>query len=146
MVNFFIEDVDYELSLLASVPPWLASLVELEEQDISELNYIFCSDEYLLQINRQYLNHDCFTDIITFDNADRSGSLEGDIFISLDRVHENSAIHQTTFFSELLRVIVHGLLHLIGFDDKDDKSKATMRKMEDKYLDLYFQSFHKADS
>ena len=146
MVNFFTEGVDYKLSLLSSVPPWLVSQAELEQKHLSELNYIFCSDEYLLQINRQYLSHDFFTDIITFDNADHPGLLEGDIFISLDRVRENSAIHQTTFFSELLRVIIHGLLHLIGFDDKDDKSKAIMRKMEDKYLDLYFQNFHKADS
>jgi len=145
LVNFFTENVDYEISLLSSVPPWLKFLAELEEQDISELNYIFCSDEYLLQINRQYLNHDFFTDIITFDNSERPNLVEGDIFISLDRVRENSAIHQTTFFSELLRVIAHGLLHLVGYGDYDDKSKATMRKMEDKYLDLYFQSFHKAD-
>lgn len=146
MIQFFNEDTDLDHGPLSSVPSWLIRTAADENTTISELNYIFCSDDYLLEINRTYLDHDYYTDIITFDNSDHSGILEGDIFISIDRVGENSSIHQTSFQAELLRVIIHGLLHLLGYDDHNEKSKITMRKMEDKYLDLYFQSFHKADS
>ena len=121
----------------------LKLLVESDGFSLDEVNFIFCSDNYLLQINISYLQHDYFTDIITFDNSDLPDVIEGDIFISIDRVSENSQLVQTSFQHELLRVVIHGILHLMGYDDKDDFSKNTMRKMEDKCLSLYFSSFHK---
>ena len=142
MVNFFTEDIQFDPSILSSSPNWIFTLARQEGFTIETLNFIFCSDSYLLQVNREYLQHDFFTDIITFDNSDSSDVLEGDIFISIERVQENSFLHQTTFLHELLRVIAHGVLHLIGYDDKDKISKTTMRKMEDKSLDLYFKDFH----
>ena len=120
---------------------WLQDVALSEGCEISDLNYIFCSDEYLLKVNIEYLSHDFYTDIITFDNSDLPQLLEGDIFISIERVLENSQHQQTTFFPELLRVIVHGTLHLIGYDDKDDHSQQVMRSMENKCLDLYFREF-----
>jgi len=146
LIQFFNEDIEFGHNLLSPVPSWLTHAATDENMIIGDLNYIFCSDNYLLEINRNYLDHDYYTDIITFDNCDQAGHIEGDIFISLDRVRENSSLHQTSFQAELLRVIIHGLLHLIGYDDRDDNSQITMRKMEDKYLDLYFQSFYKAGS
>lgn len=142
MVNFFTEDIQFDSSILSSCPNWIFTLARQEGFTIETLNFIFCSDSYLLQVNREYLQHDFFTDIITFDNSDSSDILEGDIFISIERVQENSSLHQTTFLHELLRVIAHGVLHLLGYDDKDKISKTTMRKMEDKSLDLYFKDFH----
>ncbi len=146
MIQFFNEDIEFGHNFLSPVPSWLTHAATDEKMIIGDLNYVFCSDNYLLEINRTYLDHDYYTDIITFDNCDQPGHIEGDIFISLDRVRENSSLHQTSFQAELLRVIIHGLLHLIGYDDRDDNSQITMRKMEDKYLDLYFQSFYKAGS
>lgn len=124
------------------MPAWLDIVAASEGFKISEINYIFCSDEYLLQINRQYLKHDYYTDIITFDNSENQEFIEADIFVSTERVKENSHLEQTSFFSELLRVIVHGLLHLIGYDDSNLDLKQLMRNMEDKYLDLYFRTFN----
>jgi probable rRNA maturation factor len=143
LVHFFTEDIQFDPSLLSSSPSWIFTIAQREGFTIDTLNFIFCSDSYLLQVNLDYLQHDYFTDIITFDNSDSPHVLEGDIFISIERVGENTLLHKTTFFHELLRVMAHGVLHLIGFDDKDEISKNTMRKMEDKYLDLYFKDFHK---
>lgn len=145
MIYFFTEDIDFDLSLLSFTPPWVIAFSEAEGFSIDSLNFIFCSDQYLLQINRDYLQHDYFTDIITFDNSEAENILEGDIFISVDRVLDNATHLQTSFFQELLRVIAHGVLHLIGFDDKDEISKNTMRLMEDKFLNLYFNDFHKSE-
>ncbi|MEK6475949.1 rRNA maturation RNase YbeY [Catalinimonas sp. 4WD22] len=133
------------MSILSSTSSWINKAILNEGFQLENLNYIFCSDAYLLQINITYLQHDYYTDIITFDNSESSKLIDGDIFISTDRVLDNSQAEQTTFFQELLRVIIHGALHLMGYDDKDDISKSSMRKMEDKYLDLYFQDFHKSE-
>lgn len=145
MVHFFTEDIEFDLSILSSTPSWINKAILNEGFQLENLNYIFCSDPYLLHINITYLQHDYYTDIITFDNSESSHLIDGDIFISTERVLDNSQIEQTTFFQELLRVIIHGALHLMGYDDKDDISRITMRKMEDKYLDLYFQDFHKSE-
>lgn len=144
MVNFFTEDTSIDLSILTFVPSWISTVSCIEGYTIESLNYIFCSDAYLLQINIEYLQHNYFTDIITFDNSDFSKVLDGDIFISIDRVEENAQIMQISFLHELLRVIIHGVLHLMGHDDKDDISKTDMHKMEDIFLDLYFREFHKS--
>lgn len=144
MVHFFNEDIDFDLSVLTSTSSWIKKAILNEGFQLENLNYIFCSDAYLLQVNITYLQHDYYTDIITFDNSESSQIIDGDIFISIERVEDNSQTEQTTFFQELLRVIIHGALHLTGYDDKDTISKSIMRKMEDKYLDLYFQDFHKS--
>lgn len=143
MIQFHTEDISFDFHQLSNIPSWIESVVASEDFSLQEVNFIFCSDQYLLQINIFYLQHDYFTDIITFDNSDQPGVIEGDIFISIDRVQENSLLQQTSFINELLRVVIHGILHLMGYDDKDDNSKITMRKMEDKCLSLYFSSFHK---
>lgn len=106
--------------------------------DIS-LTYIFCSDEYLLQMNRQFLDHDTYTDIITFDLSTEAGDLTGEIYISIERVAENASKFGVEYGNELHRVIFHGALHLCGFKDKAAADKKKMREMEDKCLKAYFK-------
>ncbi|WKN46099.1 rRNA maturation RNase YbeY [Tunicatimonas pelagia] len=144
MIQFFVEDIDFDpQNLLVPTPDWLLEVVSQHNQSVQEINYIFCSDEYLLSINQQYLSHDYYTDIITFDNRDDiNQSLEGDIFISIDRVRENAHQLSASFLSEFLRVIVHGILHLLGFKDSTDAEKLEMRSLENKFVNLYFQNFH----
>lgn len=142
MVHFFVEDLTFDHSIYTlHVATWLQTVASLEQHPIIDLNYIFCSDSYLLNINQEFLQHDYYTDIITFNNSDVSSYLEGDIFISIDRVQENSTLLHIDFFEELLRVIIHGLLHLLGYDDTTPSSKEIMRQLENKYLLLYFQKF-----
>jgi len=108
-----------------------------EGQSIGEINYIFCSDEYILSINEEYLNHDYYTDIITFDNRDNTqDDIEADIFVSVDRVQENAQMIQVPFDTELRRVMVHGLLHLLGYHDKSEEEISQMREKEEAYLSL----------
>lgn len=107
-----------------------------EKMYVGSINFIFCSDIYLLQINQQYLNHDNYTDIITFDNSELQLEISGDIFISIERVYENSKKFSGSFLSELYRVMIHGILHLIGYKDKSNKDKDAMRRKEDYYLSL----------
>lgn len=142
MVQFFLEDTFFDLSLLTFAPAWLQQVIGSEQQSLQSLNFILCSDPYLLDINREFLQHDYFTDVITFDQRDSpDGDVEGDIFISIDRVLENSHLHQTVMLHELLRVMVHGALHLLGYHDKDEDSQQQMRNLEDQYLSLYFLHF-----
>ncbi len=101
------------------------------------LNFIFCTDAYLLELNRKYLNHDYYTDIITFPYRQYPQPLEADIYISIDRVNENALQRGISFQDELLRVIIHGVLHLLGFDDHTPVEKARMREMEDQCIELY---------
>jgi probable rRNA maturation factor len=136
-INFFTEDVTFKVPNPRKTSAWLKSAIAKEKRSLSQLNYIFCSDTYLNRINQQYLNHTSLTDIITFDNSDGSGVIEGDIFISIDRIDENAIKFKTNFQTELLRVIVHGALHLIGYTDKTAKAKVEMRKKEDAYLSLF---------
>lgn len=103
---------------------------------MGELNYIFCTDPYLHNINRRFLKHDTYTDIITFDNSTVQDFIEADIYISLDRVRENARKFNVTFDEELHRVMVHGLLHLAGYGDKSPSEKVLMKKKEDAYLSL----------
>jgi probable rRNA maturation factor len=108
------------------------------KRDLVYLNYIFCSDEYLLQINRDHLNHDYYTDIITFNLSLDKKIIEGEVYISVDRVKENAKVNHTTFKNELHRVLFHGVLHLCGFKDKTRKEEAIMRSTEDYWLAQYF--------
>ncbi|KAA0990634.1 rRNA maturation RNase YbeY [Dyadobacter aurulentus] len=137
MLNFFSEDVDFSLPRPLKTKKWLKNTSESEGYEIIELNYIFCSDEYLLEINKQYLDHDYFTDIITFDNSEEDKQLEGDIYISIDRVKENAETFHADFETELRRVLVHGLLHLVGYADASEEQKSLMRAKENQYLTLF---------
>ena len=117
---------------------WIENVIQLEGQKIGEINYIFCDDNYLLKINISSLKEDSLTDIITFDY--RVGDIiSSDIFISIDRVKENSSIFENSFSDELNRVMIHGILHLIGYDDKNDKDKMKMKEKEDYYLKILSQ-------
>src|ERR1700759_1099644 len=117
-ISFFEEDIKFKLKDKTLVRKWITETILAEGFQLSELNYIFCSDSYLLQINRQYLDHDTYTDIITFDNSETERVITGDIFISIDRVRENALKFSITETDELHRVIIHGALHLLGYTDK----------------------------
>ncbi|MES2275305.1 MAG: rRNA maturation RNase YbeY [Bacteroidota bacterium] len=117
-----------------AVRKWIKDTVIAEGFKLSELNYIFCSDAYLLRINQEYLNHDTYTDIITFDNSEIAQTIVGDIFISIERVMENARKFNVPQATELHRVMIHGALHLLGYKDKGSASKKLMTQMEDKYL------------
>lgn len=137
MVIFFNEDIDFKFLGKNNFKVWLKKVADKEGFKLGNLNYIFCSDTYLLKINVEYLNHDTFTDIITFDNSEEDNIIEGDIFISIERVKENSFTLNTVFDEELKRVVVHGLLHLCGYDDHSVEDKAEMRRLESEYI-LFF--------
>jgi probable rRNA maturation factor len=133
-VQFFEEDISYKLKNKAAVKKWITDTVRAEGFILKELSYIFCSDIYLLQVNRQFLNHNYFTDIITFDNSAGDGLIVGDIFISIERVRENAAKFNMPLLDELHRVIIHGVLHLVGYNDKTPADKEKMTLKEDFYL------------
>jgi len=137
MLNFFTENVDFDLLRPLKTKKWIKNTSISEGYEIADLNYIFCDDDYLLEINKQYLDHDYFTDIITFDNSEEDNVIEGDIYISVDRVRENAATFHADFETEMRRVLIHGLLHLMGYDDTDEKLKSAMRAKEDQYLLLF---------
>ncbi|MEA5258610.1 rRNA maturation RNase YbeY [Arcicella aquatica] len=139
MIVFFNEDIDFKFSQKNQLKAWLKKVAELEGFKVGDLNYIFCSDEYLHKINVEYLDHDTYTDIITFDNSEEEEMIEGDIFVSIERVKENSQELKTEFLDEFKRVLVHGLLHLCGYDDHSDEDEAQMREIESKYI-LIFNS------
>ncbi|HEV7348763.1 rRNA maturation RNase YbeY [Telluribacter sp.] len=136
MIHFFKEDVSFKVPSPVKTKQWLKAVVRAEGQHLNHLNYIFCSDEYLLNVNRQYLEHDYYTDIITFDTSDEEEVVEGDIFVSIDRIKENAQTLNKTFEEEFRRVLVHGVLHLLGFDDTTEEKKVEMRKKEDDYLQI----------
>lgn len=133
MIAFLTEDITFKLKEKLKHKAWLKDVAKVEGFKIGELNYIFCSDAYLLDINQKYLGHDTLTDIVTFDNSEDPSILEGDIFISVERVRENALTFDTES-SELKRVMVHGLLHLIGYKDKGKAQKELMSKKENEHL------------
>jgi probable rRNA maturation factor len=134
----FLEPID--LRDRTRLKRFLASLFKKEGKQLDELQYIFCSDDYLLDINRQYLNHDYYTDIITFDLSEMGQSINAEIYISVDRVRENAREFGSSLRQELHRVIFHGALHLCGYKDKTSAQEKEMRKMEEKYLTLWMRS------
>lgn len=136
MIRFFSEETDFRLPQPRKTSTWVKAIIKIEKATLNELNYIFCSDEYLREINLQYLNHTSFTDIVTFDNSDGSGVIEGDIFISIERIRENAEKFKTSFDEELHRVMIHGVFHLLGYSDKSIRAKNLMRKKEDGALSL----------
>jgi probable rRNA maturation factor len=136
MIQFCTEDITFSLKEKLKHKAWLNEVAKQEGKKILELSYVFCSDEYLLQINQEYLNHDTLTDIVTFDNSEDPKKIEGDVFISIDRVKENGEKLGTSE-TELERVMVHGLLHLLGYKDKKKEDKALMTEKEDFYIKQY---------
>lgn len=134
-INFFTEKIRFKLSNERKTSNWIKSIVKKEGYSISEINFIFCSDEHLSEINHQYLNHKTLTDIITFDYSIEK-NLQADIFISIPRVKENATKFKVEFETELHRVIIHGVLHLMGFTDKTKSQKSIMREKEDACLSL----------
>lgn len=133
-INLFIEDIELKIKNKLGLKRWLKYTIENEGFKLVELNYIFCSDEYLHAMNVNYLKHDTLTDIITFDNSEFEKEIVGDIFISIDRVKDNSLTFKTSFEDELHRVMVHGALHLLGYKDKKKEEKEKMREKENVYL------------
>ena len=135
LITFHSENIPFELENSNKVVDWICSTILTEKKFLGEISYIFCNDEYLHKMNVEYLNHDTLTDIITF-NYSKGNTLSADIFISLERVKENANEFKVSFQDELHRVIIHGILHLIGYDDKTDADKTAMRSKEDFYLSL----------
>jgi probable rRNA maturation factor len=133
-IHFFEEDVTYKLKDKLKVKQWIKDTIVAEGYKLQELTYIFCSDAYLLQINQQYLDHDTYTDIITFDNSEYEGEIVGDIFISIPRIQENAVKFKVPEADELHRVIIHGALHLLGYKDKTPADNKNMTQKEDHYL------------
>jgi probable rRNA maturation factor len=135
-IYFFCEDVRFRAPSIKATRAWLEEVARSEGLSIGSLNYVFCSDAFLSKINLEYLGHNTLTDIITFAIADDFTHIEGEIYISVERVRENAQKYRVSFDKELHRVIVHGLLHLAGYDDKTDRDKKIMRKKETAYLSL----------
>jgi probable rRNA maturation factor len=134
-IQFFEEGISYTLKNKTAVRKWINDTIVAEGYKLRELTYVFCSDAYLLQMNQQYLDHDTYTDIITFDNSEEEGLIIGDIFISAERIKENSAKFAVTETHEMHRVMIHGTLHLLGYGDKTAADKKKMTLKEDFYLD-----------
>jgi len=135
MINFNYE-TDFNLDNEEMIASWLSNVITSENKKEGEINYIFCDDDYLHKINVEYLNHDTLTDIISFDYT-VGNELNGDIFVSVERVKENAEDFNVSFDDELKRVIVHGVLHYCGFKDKNESDELLMRKKEDEKLALF---------
>jgi len=137
-VCFFSEYKKFSLKNRVILKLFIESIFKKEKRPLSSINYIFCSDKRLLEINRQFLKHDYYTDIITFDLSD-TNAIHAEVYISIERVKENATTLKASFKSELHRVIFHGALHLCGYKDKSDTEKKKMRQKEDVYLSCYFK-------
>ena len=134
-ISFHAEDVPFPLDNEEQVAAWLREGVRSHRKELVNLSFIFVSDERLYEMNNEYLRHDYYTDVITFDYSDVDG-IAGDVFISVERVRENAGLFKDSFQRELSRVIIHGVLHLLGFGDKTRKEKEKMREEEEKLLNL----------
>ena len=137
-IQFYFIDVKITLSERRRLKTFIERMFRNEGIQINSLVIIFCSDEYLLGVNRRFLNHDYYTDIITFNLADKEELVEGEIYISTDRIRENALINKVALQNELHRIIFHGVLHLCGFKDKKSNEKTLMTIEENKYLKMYF--------
>ena len=135
IINFYSE-TDFELQEQAGYEAWLKRVIASEDKKLEEVSFIFCDDEYLLEINQKYLDHDTYTDIISFDNC-VGNILAGDIFISTERVAENSLEYGVDFEEELRRVLAHGILHFCGYNDKSDRESAEMRRKEEEKMRMF---------
>jgi rRNA maturation RNase YbeY len=138
-IQYCSEDISIPKIQKRKITRWIKETITSEGKVTGDISFIFCSDAYLLEVNKQYLNHDYFTDIITFDYVENN-LISGDIFISCDRVKENAAQFKTGFENELSRIIIHGVLHLLGYKDKSKKEKLRMTDKENFYLKELFDS------
>ena len=135
MINYFFENIDPK-NIDPTISIWLEDLILSENKKAGDINYIFCDDDYLLKVNQDYLDHDYYTDIITFDYV-KGKTISGDIFVSLPRILDNASTLSQDFESEFRRVLAHGLLHLCGYKDKTKEEESTMRQKEDFYINRY---------
>lgn len=135
MIDFDSDDIDFPSIEIERLKKWIVNIIKRHEFYVGTISVLFCSDDYIIKINREFLNHDYYTDIITFDYCENR-NISGDLLISLDTVLFNSKQYKTNFLDELHRVIIHGILHLIGFDDKTAESAAIIREEENKSLAL----------
>jgi len=135
LFNFHSEHETFTVKEESTISNWLQQIASKEQKEVSQINYVFVSDEALLQLNKSYLDHHDFTDILSFQLEENP--IEGDIYISVDRVKENAKTYQVSFENELLRVIAHGLLHFMGYKDKSAEEKEEMRKKEEECLLMY---------
>lgn len=140
-IRFAAQDMDFDFPEGEMVKKWLSEVVWRRGKRVGNISYLFCGDEYMLGVNRQYLNHDTYTDIITFDYV-AADLVSGDILISVDRVGENARQFGVPFVQELHRVVVHGVLHLLGQGDKSESEAAEMRRQEEEALELWNDMFH----
>jgi len=135
MISYFAEDIKVPKFPKREISAWIKQVAELQNRKVGDISYIFCSDEKILEVNKQYLQHDYYTDIITFDDS-KEHTINGDIFISLDTVKSNAEELKIPFDKELRRILIHGILHLCGQKDKAPKDKAEMTRKEDEALAL----------
>lgn len=133
-IHFFKEDIRFRLLHQEELRKWITNAARENNFQPEEVNYIFCSDHYLLQLNKKFLDHNFYTDIITFDNSSGNKKISADIFISIDSVKTNAGKFQTGFKDELHRVMIHGMLHLLGYKDKTKKDQLVMRTKENEWL------------
>lgn len=136
MINFTSIVNGFNLKSSKDKSDWIKKTIEKEGKKVGEIQYVFCDDYYLLEINRKFLKHDYYTDIITFPLADSKNIISGEIYISLERIEENAKLNNVLFEDELARVMIHGILHMIGYDDHTKEEKNEMREKEDYYLNL----------
>ena len=135
LINFYSEN-EFSLEKEEAHSEWIKAIIQSEARKVGEINYIFCDDNYLLEINKEYLNHDTFTDIISFDNS-VGKILNGDIFISTERVTDNAKEFDVSFDEELRRVMAHGILHFCGYSDKTEEEKKEMRRTEEEKMKMF---------
>lgn len=135
MINYFFENIDPK-KIDSNISNWLEDLILSENKKLGDINYIFCDDEYLLKVNQDYLDHDYYTDIITFDYV-KGKTISGDIFVSLPRISDNASTLSQDSEKEFRRVLAHGILHLCGYKDKTEEEESTMRQKEDFYINRY---------
>ncbi len=143
MIEFHQHDVTFQLDSQEALLFWLKEIAKRHNKSINSISYIFCSDDYLLDINRQYLHHDYYTDIITFPYA--YDPIESEIYISIDRVKDHAMVHSVPFDNELLRVMAHGLLHMCGFSDSSNAEKEEMREQENLSLQAWYDLTNKSN-
>jgi rRNA maturation RNase YbeY len=135
MISFNYE-LEFQLDNEEQFSKWISKTIQSENKKEGDINYIFCNDEYILEINKQYLNHDYYTDIISFDYS-VGNELHGDLFVSIERVRENATDFNVSFDEELKRVIIHGILHYCGYKDKSNEDELLMREKEDEKIKMF---------
>lgn len=138
-IRFFSENIDFKPKNVRKLKTWVTDILTTNDFELLDLNFVFCDDVYLHKINLEYLAHDTYTDIVTFDNSEMPQAIEGDIFISVERVKENAKNLSVPFGQELQRVMIHGILHLMGYKDKTNSQKEVIRAKEDELI-AYFST------